>query len=127
MSSSTEAEADRERSRGVNYLALWFALMGGAAAWLLRLVVNASLVEYSCRIEATWPVWATTLIATAIAVGSLLMAWRYFRLGGDASLDTAHWLARLGLMFNALAIIGILFETLPILFIDVCRSVPPFG
>ena len=32
-------------------------------------------------------------------------------------------LALLGLMFNALAIAGILLETSPVLFLDVCRSV----
>lgn len=108
---------------GVNYLELTFAVFGGAAAWLLRLIVNASLVEYSCLINATWPVWLVTLITTGIGVLALLAAWRYLRFEGDPDGGGARWLAVLGLMLNALAIAGILLETSPILVLDVCRSV----
>jgi membrane protein implicated in regulation of membrane protease activity len=108
---------------GINYLELTFALFGGAAAWLLRLIVNASLVEYSCLTDATWPVWLATLLTTAVAVLALLAAWRYHRFTGGPDENGARWLALLGLMFNALAIAGILLETSPILFLDVCRSV----
>ncbi|MBW3603499.1 MAG: hypothetical protein KY460_01100 [Actinobacteria bacterium] len=108
---------------GINYLELTFAVFGGAAAWLLRLIVNASLVEYSCLIGATWPVWLATLITTAVAVASVLAAWRYLRFEGDPDGSGARWLAVLGLMFNALAVAGILLETSPILVIDLCSSV----
>lgn len=125
MSSTAGTRTGRGPSppAGVNYLELWFALMGGAAAWLLRLIVNASLVEYSCSISATWPVWATTGIATAIAAAALLVSLRYRRMSGDANRETARWLALLALMFNVLALIGIVFETLPVLFLDICMSV----
>ncbi|HSJ47028.1 MAG TPA: hypothetical protein VK923_20345 [Euzebyales bacterium] len=107
----------------INYLELTFAVFGGAAAWLLRLIVNASLVEYSCLIDATWPLWLATLLATAVAVLSLLAAWHYHRFAGGPDEGGARWFALLGLMFNALAIAGILLETSPVLFLDVCSSV----
>ncbi len=129
MSSATDARPGRGPAppAGVNYLELAFGLMGGPAVWLLRLIVNSSLVEYSCRISATWPIWVTTLVATVISVIALVVAWRYDRMTGDGMAEAAHWLGRLGLMFNVLAIIGIVFETLPALFLDVCRSVTPWG
>lgn len=108
---------------GINYLELTFAVFGGAAAWLLRLIINSSLVEYSCLIGATWPVWLATLVTTVVAVLSLLAAWRYHRFAGGPDEGSARWLALLGVMFNVLAIAGILLETSPILFIDVCSSV----
>lgn len=122
MRSTTDARPDT--APGVNYLLLTFAVLGGAAAWLLRLIVNASLVEYACRSGGTWPVWATTLATTAVAGIALAYAWRYHRFDGTPDRDGARWLARLGLMFNVLAIAGILLETAPILVIDVCRAVP---
>lgn len=108
---------------GVNYLELTFAVFGGAAAWLLRLIVNSSLVEYSCLIGTTWPLWLATLATTAVAVLALLDAWRYLGFEGGPDEGSARWFALLGLMFNVLAIAGILLETSPILFLDVCRSV----
>ena len=108
---------------GINYLELAFAVVGGATAWILRLVANASLVEYSCLIGATWPVWLATLVFTAVAVASLLSAWRYHRFTGEPDGGDARWLGLLGLMFNAVSIVGILMETAPVLFLDICRSV----
>lgn len=127
MAMRTVTDALRRRGpsppAGINYLELTFAVFGGAAMWLLRLIVNASLVEYSCLIDTTWPVWSVTLITTAVAVLATLSAWRYLKFEGDPDGDGARWLAILGLMFNALAIAGILLETSPILVLDVCRSV----
>ncbi|HEX6257677.1 MAG TPA: hypothetical protein VFZ70_17840 [Euzebyales bacterium] len=121
---ATGTSTDRREQPGVNYLLLTFAVFGGAAAWLLRLIVNASLVEYACLIGGTWPVWLATLVTTAIAAAAAWYAWRYHRFDGAPDAEGARWLAWLGLLFNALAIAGIVLETSPILFIDVCRSVP---
>ena len=79
MSSDTQAATS-----SVNYLTLTFAVFGGAAAWLLRLILNSSLVEWSCAIDATWPLWATTTVATLVAVAALVIALRYYRMTGDA-------------------------------------------
>jgi hypothetical protein len=107
----------------INYLELTFALMGGPFVWLLRLVVNSSLVDYSCRIGATWPLWLTTAIATMISVAALAASFKYYRMPGDAT--TARWLGLLAIMFNVLAIIGIVLETAPAAVLDVCQEVGP--
>lgn len=118
MSSDTRAATS-----GINYLQLAFAIFGGATAWLLRLVVNSSLVEWSCAIEATWPLWATTALATLVAAAALLVALRYHRMVGDAPhQDAARWLAFTGILFNVTAITGIVLETAPALVLDVCRA-----
>lgn len=123
MSGHTDSKAS---DAGTNYLALTFALMGGAAVWLLRLIANSALVRYSCEIGASWPLWATTGVATLVGVAALVYAWRLNRSadGGDAA-HGAAWLGWLGVLFNVTAIVGIIFETLPVLVLDVCRSAFP--
>jgi magnesium-transporting ATPase (P-type) len=112
-------------SRGVNYLALTFALMGGATVWLVRLIVNSALVNYSCAIRATWPLWLTTVVTTLIGCAALAVSWGFYRMTdeGPDSADTARWLGLLGVMFNVLAIAGIILESAPIVVLDICRSV----
>lgn len=117
------SDADVPAGPRVNYLELTFALMGGALVWLLRLVINSSLVDYSCRIGATWPLWLTTAIATLISVAALVASRKYHRMAGDGA--TARWLGLLAIMFNVLAIAGILLETAPAAVLDVCQEVGP--
>lgn len=111
----------------VNYLELTFALVGGATVWLLRLIINSSLVEYSCAIGATWPLWVTTAITTVISVAALLSARRFHRMpdAGAHSRETVRWLGLLGVFMNVLAIAGILLETSPVLFLDICLGGAP--
>lgn len=126
MSSNTDVRAD-PGAAGVNYLELTFALMGGALVWLLRLVVNSSLVEYSCQIGATWPLWLTTAVATLIGIAALAASRKYHRMADDPTShhETARWLGLLAIMFNVTAIAGILLETAPVAVLDVCRQVGP--
>lgn len=122
-SPTTDVDAD-QTTPGVNYLLLTFAVFGGAAAWLLRLIANSSLVEYACLAGGTWPIWVVTLATTGVAVLALVSSWRHHRAAEGPDRDSARWFALLGLMFNVLAIAGILLETAPILVIDICRAVP---
>lgn len=110
---------------GVNYLLLTVAMWAGAFVWLLRLVVNSSLVVLSCRMGTTWPLWAVTAGCTAVAVASGWLSWRFYRAAGTAGdVDAARWMGLLGVMFNALAVAGIVLESAPIAFLDICQAVP---
>ena len=44
------------------------------SAGIPAVIVNASLVESSCLIDATWPLWLTTVVSTLIAVAALIVA-----------------------------------------------------
>jgi membrane protein implicated in regulation of membrane protease activity len=105
----------------VRYGLLTFALMGGATAWLLRLVINSSLVAYSCRIGSTWPLWLSTGLFTAVGLLSLWASWRLHR--GRGEQDAVTWLGLLGVMFNVTSVAGIVLESVPIAVIDLCRAV----
>ncbi|MDP8977140.1 MAG: hypothetical protein M3N17_00880 [Actinomycetota bacterium] len=118
-----------DRLTGVNYLELAFAVMGGAVAWLSRLVLASSLVTYSCEIGATWPLWATTAVTGLVAAAALASSLRFRRraaTGDDTShIGTAGWLGLLGALFNITALVGIVFESVPIAFLDICRAALP--
>jgi hypothetical protein len=117
---STEAQST-SRTR---FVILGFALMGGATAWLVRLVANSALVNYSCHIGATWPLWTTTVVTSLVAAGALVVSWRRYRGAGsfDDPSGSEAWLAFTGVIFNVTAIVGIVFESVPIAVIDVCRA-----
>src|SRR3712207_664341 len=126
MSAKTDPILEQpDRLTGVNYLELTFALTGGVVAWLLRLILNSALVPYACRIGSPWPLWATTAVAALVTAASLASSWRFRRrkdAGDDAShVGTAGWLGLLGIGFNVLSLSGIVLESVPILFLDLCR------
>jgi hypothetical protein len=122
----SDVRTSSDQASDVNYLELTFALMGGALVWLLRLVANSSLVEYSCRIGATWPLWLVTAVSTLVALAALAASRKYQRIGDDSTgaHEAARWLGLLAIMMNVLAIAGILLESAPIAVLDVCRQVP---
>lgn len=130
---STHTDPDRvdraDRLTGVNYLELTFAVMGGAVAWLSRLVLSSALVTYSCEVRATWPLWTTTAVTGLVAATALASSLRFRRRGdsGDAAshIGTAGWLGLLGIFFNVTALVGIVFESVPIAFLDICRAALP--
>jgi cytochrome c oxidase assembly factor CtaG len=108
MTPDTDA-AQKDRPAGVNFLELTFALMGGALVWLLRLVVNSSLVDYACQIGATWPLWLTTAVSALVGAAALMAALRYYRIDDNGmNHETARWLGLLGIMFNVTATGGAL-------------------
>ena len=126
MSAKTDSIAERpDRLTDVNYLELTFALSGGIVAWLLRLILNSALVPYACRLGSPWPLWVTTAVAALVTVAALASSLRFrrrARQGDDAShVGTAGWLGLLGIGFNVVSMSGIVLESVPILFLDLCR------
>lgn len=118
---TSEAGAAGGQATRVRYGVLTFALMGGATVWLLRLVINSSLVAYSCRIGSTWPLWLSTALFTAVGLFALWVSWRLYRDRGEH--DAVAWLGLLGVLFNVTSVAGIVLESVPIAVLDICRAV----
>jgi hypothetical protein len=130
MSTKADSILDQpDRLTGVNYLELTFALMGGATAWLARLIVNSALVSYACEINSSWPLWVTTAVTALVTVAALASSLRFWRRKGEGDnvshIGTAGWLGLLGIGFNVVSLAGIVLESVPILFLDLCSSVFP--
>lgn len=114
----------RERSR------IWFAFLGGALAWTLHLMGTYALSEGFCRSGLAqgslmglsvmlWGLALLTLLAVAVTGAALWMARRQ-HLASLADIrgeqgDIFLFMARSSLLMNALFLIVIIAQTLPII------------
>ncbi len=112
-------------------LARWFVFLGGAIAWLFHLFAAYAISEFGCvagwgRFRGfpvvVWLILGITVPLLAIALCALVVGYRYERPSPfrearilDAR-DPDVALVRYGIVANALFILIILAETLPIFF-----------
>ena len=83
-----------EARRKAAPLLLWFAVLGGAAAWTLHLLFSWGLEEIACSPASTsadvlgvsQAVWigAITLVLASVTVAAGLLAYRFWRQAGAA-------------------------------------------
>jgi hypothetical protein len=121
----------------------WFVLLGGAAAWVLHLVLAYGIVEIACQSDrldgvllglpmADFFGYALTLLAGLTALAAGLLA--YGRLVEDPRVDPvddpgAHevfgrrrFMTYVGLLMNGLFLVAILAGGLPFLFLRACSG-----
>jgi hypothetical protein len=119
----------------------WFAFLGGAAAWVLHLVVVYAIVEISCgstRLATTVlgiPArdvfgFAATLVAALTALAAAFVAFGTFPRGVQADpvddtgapepLGRQRFMAYVGIVMNGLFLIAILGGGLPFLYFRTC-------
>jgi hypothetical protein len=116
---------------GRQTFARWFVFLGGAIAWLLHLLTAYALAEFGCVSGwggflglplVVWLILGFTLPLLAIAVGALLVGYRYEKRfaglepRGLEARDPGLALVRYGVVANALFILTILAETVPVFF-----------
>jgi membrane protein implicated in regulation of membrane protease activity len=85
---------------------LWYALLGGIAAWTIHLLFAASFVRYTCNDpSANWAMHAVTAVTLAMTVLAMVLSWRLARRGRDESSDRnggpTRFIGRLGLVVGA--------------------------
>jgi hypothetical protein len=109
----------------------WFVFLGGAIAWLLHLLAAYAVAEFGCvagwgeflgQPLVVWLILGLTAPLLAIACLALLVGYRYERRfanqepRGLEAQDPGVALVRYGVVANALFILTILAETLPVFF-----------
>lgn len=115
----------RGGSGGVPLAALWFALLGGPAAWTVHLLASYPLVPLACRLGTTTPLNILTAVTAAIALAAAgTGGWAYRRARragaeGDTG-DRATFMALAGLLLALLFTFAIVLEGLPPLLADPC-------
>jgi hypothetical protein len=111
---------------------LWFALLGGPAAWSAHLLASYPLVPVACSAGSVAILHAATAVTVLIAASSGWVGWRECRrldpldASGDdrIPLDRARFMARTGMWLGGFFALVTLIEGLPVLFGDPCWRGP---
>jgi hypothetical protein len=116
---------------------LWFAVLGGATAWTVHLLVAWGLEEIACGsasrstdvlgVPLAAAITAATLLPLAVAVASLVVAWRLWRRtagdpDGQVPMRRASFMALVGLWADGLFTLGIVYGAVALLVIRPCAT-----
>lgn len=123
----------RPTGRDTPLALLWFALLGGPAAWTAHLLGSYPLVPVACRMGTTAPLNILTAVTAVIALAAAATGWwAYRRSRGPVGADPARgsgvevaeprpaFMGMLGLMLALLFAFAILMEGLPPVLQDPC-------
>lgn len=97
--------------------ALWFALLGGPAAWTAHLLSSYALVGLACRLQTTLPLHLVTGLTALVSAAAALTGWTAWRKAGD---DRVRFMAGTGAALAAFFVYVILVEGLPPLLQPLC-------
>lgn len=109
---------------------LWFATLGGMAAYALHLVGNYWLVPAACLWGTRMPLYVFTMVLLVIAAAATAVAVRLSRRGGSsghggastAMDERVRFMSNLGVLLGALAVTLILFGGVGNFFFDPCQG-----
>jgi hypothetical protein len=111
---------------------LLFAVLGGAAAWVLHFLGGYAVVSVGCVARwsaTTWIVAAGTAALAAVALWSTALAWREWRRSSDDQpWDTAlseprgwySWLMTVGVLMGATSALTIALEGFGTMMLPLC-------
>jgi hypothetical protein len=123
-------ELDQEDHEGTRYrimraFTVWYAVLGGIAAWTVHLVAEASLVQWTCDSHrGEWVLNAITAVCVLACLLAIALSWRLWREGRGADDESdeprgrTQFLGFLGLATGIinLALIGVEGVYVPILY-----------
>lgn len=109
---------------------LWFALLGGPAAWTAHLLGSYPLVPVVCSMGTTAPLNILTAVTVMIALAAAATGWWAYRrsrgagepagAGAEVAEPRPAFMGMLGLMLALLFAFAILMEGLPPILQDPC-------
>lgn len=113
---------DRPDAGPVPLEALWFAVLGGPAAWTAHLLTSYPLVPLACRLGTTAPLNLLTAATGLIAAAAAGTGWWSYRrsLRGQQGGSGAASEGRTGFMGLGGCLLGLLF-----LFAILVQGLPP--
>ena len=94
---------------------VWYAALGGIAAWTIHLLFLTSFVRFTCTSGSyVWAMHLATVVTLAMTVVAMTLSWRLVRADGDESSERGWlpFLGRLGLLVGAINIALIAVEGL---------------
>jgi hypothetical protein len=112
----------------VGNTALWTGVLAGPITFMLLLETNYVLEEWACRVGYWWPMHVVAAVATAIAVLSLLLAWRNWVAAGrewptDAggSVERARFMGALGVLTSFGFVLVMIAQWIPVMILGPCQ------
>ncbi|HEX2191350.1 MAG TPA: hypothetical protein VHG51_20735 [Longimicrobiaceae bacterium] len=126
--SATAAEERFTQPRGL--ARLWYAVLVGAAAWKLQLVVNYALVPYACWQRAEWMLHVASFVPMLLAATGGWVGWKIWKETGEGT-DTAlggpegrsRFMALSAMALSALFVLVILGQWIPDLLLGACDGI----
>ena len=132
----TTAVAPATSDRSVNQAALWFGLLGGAAAWTVHLIAASIISEWGCHADfhrISWVnisavAWALIGLTIAMLLVAIIATWMALRVRRElreaqrqdgnsaAATDNRLFLARTGVIASEIFVLVILAQSVPIFF-----------
>jgi hypothetical protein len=113
---------------------LWFALLGGPAAWTAHLLASYPLVLVSCRAGTTLILHSVTAATLIVAASASLAGWLEWRRLGEGAAPAggeeairyrrARFMAVAGALLSGFFALVTLAEGVPVLFGDPCLRGP---
>jgi hypothetical protein len=124
------AREERWRRGALRPAALWFAFLGPAIAWTLRLLIAYPLVQAACGVGGPWMLHLVSFIFVVVSVAAGVVAWRGFQELRDpapAAADEWIWgrmrfMALFGLLMAGMFTLVIVAEWIPTFFIHPCTG-----
>jgi hypothetical protein len=124
---STEAEHRFKERRGI--AALFVGLLGGPVLALGTLHLTYAVVPRACRTGAELPLHLIMGLTVALAVGTLWLAWRDWRIAGASwpgeeggMIGRSRFLAALGVLLSAFFALVVLAMWAPIFVLGPCQG-----
>lgn len=109
-------------------LALWFGMLGGPSAAFLNVLFSYQVVNRACiaRSSIAIHVFMGTFVLIAAIAGAI--SWRFRARAGSWPDDAGGMVARsrfmatVGLLTSAFAIVAVLMQWIPVFFIGACQG-----
>ena len=110
----------------VRVVRVWFAVLGGIAAWTVHLIFVASFVSYSCNVHGvTWAYHVATGVTTLITLAAMWLSWLLVKSSNEPESSPteggrARFLGLFGLAIGGINVILILLEGFYVPFLHHC-------
>ena len=135
---TAQAHTDSSAAGHVPMGRLWFGFLAGPTVWATQEMVAAAITGWTCAdAELAWGPLSgggvrvllalITLVAIAVVVLGLIVAWRGWNeirngsRGTEAtSSNTAGFMCVAGLLVGSLSLVGLLYTAVPLFFVESC-------
>jgi hypothetical protein len=125
------AQNETEYQAPVGQFSLWFAMLGGAGAWALHLVVNYALVPVACSLGMGILLYMTIPVFIGITLLAIFFGWRGWAATRDMDetngngqrlmVQRVRFMALSGLAMSGFFLMVIIAQSVPIIMQDPCE------